>query len=228
MVTPTPKKVNASQIQKKSSDKFWEVGRSTKLPREFNCPLVDLFDLLEVRRSRREFEKMSIQDISTLLWFTQRHTATIPNTTDRVKSPVATAGALASVRTAVLRPREKAWVYDAARHQADVLSASIDACDQIRTSANKFFSIGGGSLLLFFAHRPLVRKYYKSPESLILREAGVLLGALALVAEALEFSFCPLGTTAEDWLIAVLGVDKGAIIPAGAAVIGRRQSTAVD
>ena len=165
---------------------------------------------------------MSIQDISTLLWFTQRHTATIPGASDRVKTPIPTAGALASVRTVVLRPHEEAWVYDATKHRADVLSINIDACNDIRTSACEFFNIGDGALLLFFAHRAFVEMYYESPESLIQREAGVLLGALALVAEALKFSFCPLGTTAEDWLITVLGGSEQVIIPAGAAVVGRR------
>jgi len=192
------------------------------LPREFNCPSADLFDLLEVRKSRREFQGMNIQDISTLLWFTQRQTATIPGTTDRVKSPIPTAGALASVRTVILGPSEEAWVYDAVKHRAEVLSASIDTCDGIRRSANEFFNIGEGLLLLFLAHRPFITRYYESPDSLVLREAGVLLGTLGLVAEALEFSFCPLGTTAEDWLIRLLGCGEQFMIPAGAAVVGRR------
>lgn len=215
--TPKPKEGNTPH-----PEKFWREVRSDRLPREFHCPSVDLFDLLEVRRSRREFEAMSIQDMSTLLWFTQRHTATIPGATDRVKTPIPSAGALASVRTVVLRPHEAAWVYDATKHRANVLSAGIDACNDIRASASEFFNIGEGALLLFFAPRAFVAKYYKSPESLIQREAGVLLGTLALVAEALQFSFCPLGTTAEDWLITVLGGSEQVIIPAGAAVVGRR------
>ncbi|MCB1864335.1 MAG: hypothetical protein KDG50_02825 [Chromatiales bacterium] len=165
---------------------------------------------------------MSIQDISTLLWFTQRHTATIPGTIDRVKSPIPTAGALACVRTVVLGAHEEAWIYDAAEHRSEVLSAPVDMCDQIRTSASEFFNVGEGLLLLFFAYRPFVTKYYESPDSLVLREAGVLLGTLALIAEALEFSFCPLGATAENWLVNLLGGSEKVIIPAGAAVVGRR------
>lgn len=201
---------------------FWKVLRSARLPREFNCPSADIFDLLEVRKSRRKYEAMSIQDISTLLWFSQRHTATIPGTTDRIKTPIPTAGGLASVRTVVLAPNERAWVYDAAGHQAEILSTSIDTCDQIRASASEFLCVSKGTLLLFFAHRQFITKYYESPDSLVLREAGVLLGTFALVSEALEFSFCPLGTTAEGWLMNVLGCNEKVIIAAGAAVVGRR------
>ena len=202
--------------------KFWQVARTDRLPRKFYCPPTDLFDLLEARRSRRKFESMSLQDMSTLLWFTQRHIASIPSSMDRVKTPIPTAGALASVRTIVLRPREEAWLYSAANHGADVLPISIDVCNDIRTSASNFFEIGDGTVLLFFANQVLVTNYYKEPESLIQREAGVLLGVLALVTEALHLSFCPLGTTAEDWLINVLGASKQDIIPAGAAIVGRR------
>ena len=222
MATLISKKISASHIREKISGKLWEVSRTSRLPREFNCPLADLFDLLEVRKSRRKFEEMSTQDISTMLWFTQRQTAAILGTTDRVKSPIATAGALASVRTVVLNPHKEAWVYDATKHQADILSVPIDMCNQIRTSASEILNVGKGSLLLFFACRPLVTKYYESPESLVLREAGVLLGTLSLVAEALEYSFCPLGTVAEDWLLTILSVHRELIIPAGAAVVGRR------
>lgn len=219
---PKPSEIDTPHLPRKSLEKFWTAVRSVQLPREFYCPTADIFDLLEVRRSRREFKAMSIQDISTLLWFTQRHTATIPGTIDRVKSPIPTAGALACVRTVVLGAHEEAWIYDAAEHRSEVLSAPVDMCDQIRTSASEFFNVGEGLLLLFFAYRPFVTKYYESPDSLVLREAGVLLGTLALIAEALEFSFCPLGATAENWLVNLLGGSEKVIIPAGAAVVGRR------
>ena len=100
--------------------------------------------------------------------------------------------------------------------------SEIRICEQIRTSANEFFNVGEGVILLFFACRPFITMYYDSPETLVLREAGVLLGTLNLVAEALKFSFCPLGTTAENWLVALLGGSENDIIPAGAAVVGRR------
>ena len=219
---PKPREINIPHLPRESLDKFWKAVRCVRLPREFYCPSADIFDLLEVRRSRREFQAMSAQDISTLLWFTQRQTATISGTIDRVKSPIPTAGALASVRTVVLEPHKEAWVYDAVGHRSEMLAAPMDVCDQIRTSASEFFNVGEGSLLLFFAYRPFVTKYYDAPDSLILREAGVLLGTLTLVAEALEFSFCPLGTTAENWLITLLGGNEKVIIPAGAAVVGRR------
>lgn len=219
---PKPKEVNKSHLSRKSFEQSWKVVRSVRLPREFDCPPADLFDILEVRKSRREFRAMSIQDISTLLWFTQRQTATIPGTIDRVKSPIPTAGGLASVRTVVLEPSKEAWIYDTVGHRAHVLPAPIDICKRIRALASEFFNVGEGTLLLFFAHRPFITKYYETPDSLVLREAGVLLGTLGLVAEALKFSFCPLGTTAEDWLTTLLDCGEKVIVPAGAAIVGRR------
>lgn len=222
LVIPKPSDANTSHLSRASLEKFWKVVRSVRLPREFYCPSADIFDLLEVRRSRREFHAMSTQDVSTLLWFSQRQTATIPGTINRVKTPIPTSGALASVRTVILEPQQEAWVYNATNHRSEVLPTPLYVCEQIRTSANEFFNVGEGVILLFFACRPFITMYYDSPETLVLREAGVLLGTLNLVAEALKFSFCPLGTTAENWLVALLGGSENDIIPAGAAVVGRR------
>lgn len=201
-------------------EKFYCEADSFDLPRNFTCPNVDLFDVLERRSSRREYHVMNMHDISTLLWFTQRHMGNIPD--HSVRTPAPTAGGLASVRTIIIQPSEQAWIYDPKKHRAITLPASIDVCNSIRKSANMFFNIEEGTLLLFVASRPFISEYYEKPETLVLREAGVILGIQALVAEALEFSFCPLGTTAKDWLLSLLDCGEETIIPVGAAVIGRR------
>ena len=219
---PKPKSPNSTINTNETFEKYFEVKSHIDLPHKFVCPTVDFFDLLEMRKSCREFSALSIQDISTLFWFSSRQVGTFKGLPNRVKTPIPTAGALASVRTIILRPSEKAWLYDPIDHTVFVLSSPSITCDKIRKSANEFFDIGNGSLLLFFALRPFISEYYESPTSLVLREAGVLLGTFSLIAEAFDFSFCPLGTTAENWLYDLLGSSEQIIIPAGAAVIGRR------
>jgi len=219
---PKPKEPSIMATSRNQLEKFYCEADSFDLPRNFTCPNIDLFDVLEQRSSRREYHAMNTHDISTLLWFTQRHTGNISDLIDRVKTPVPTAGGLASVRTIVMQPSEQAWIYEPQNHRAITLPASIDVCNSIRKLANKFFNIGDGTLLLFVASRPFISEYYENPETLVLREAGVILGTQALVAEALDFSFCPLGTTAKDWLLSLLGCGEETIIPVGASVIGRR------
>ncbi len=198
-----------------------DISKTFHLPRNFYCPPTDLFNILEKRKSRHKFNAMELQDISTLLWFAQRKTASFSDP-NRLKLPYPTAGALASVKTIVLRPDEEAWVYDIEGHKAEVLPASLDLCKNIRASANEFFTIDKGILLLFVVDRSFISQYYQTPDTLVLREAGVLLGTLGLLAEAFQLAYCPLGTTAEEWLINLLDTRKELIISVGAAVVGRR------
>ena len=217
-----PRKRNTVNLSSKPPESPWKVIRHDRLPREFYCPTADLFDLLETRKSRRKFRHMKTQDISSLLWFTSRHIGSYPEDSNRVKTPIPTAGALASVRIFVLEPSGQVWVYEPMGHKAGVLPVPIEIYSRIHKAANEFFNIGEGTLLLFAASRPFISKYYEYPDSLILRESGVLLGTLGLVAEAFKLAFCPLGTTAEDWLNLILGTSEQLIIPVGAAVVGRR------
>lgn len=200
---------------------IWRVKEFRDLSLSFAPPVTDLFDLLSTRRSRRSFTRMDEESLSSLLWFAQRHTGTFSGNPGRVTSPIPTFGGLASVKTLVIE-RDKCWIYDPVRHRAGIIDTSKTITSSIYADAETFFSIGEGTLLLFAASQEYVNKYYENPESLVLRESGILTGTLALIAESYNLAFCPLGTPAEDWINALLNPGEGRIIPAGAAVIGNR------
>lgn len=202
----------------------WPIIGHDDLPREFYCPPYDFFDLLENRKSTREFDPLCLNDLSALLWFSQRHVRLDNFDQNRVRTPIPTIGSLASVQTIVVDQRFSAWVYNGEHHTACRLSSASEVSREIRSDANNFFQVGGGSLLLFVASRSYLEQYYRAPDALVLREAGVLLGTMALLAEAFDLAFCPLGTAAEDWLEKLLHVNKQTIVPAGAAVVGGRKS----
>lgn len=188
------------------------------------CDLLStpLTDVLAQRTTRRVFQSIDVQNLSTLLWWSQRRTEVNSENPDRSRGPIPTAGGLASVRTLVVSRDERPWIYDSRSHKAGVLCASPEAALEILNLAQEFMPIGGGRLLLFVAFRDYIGRYYESPESLVLREAGVLQGTMALLCELLGLAFCPLGTQGHDWNEAVLGVGKELIIPGGAAVVGSR------
>jgi hypothetical protein len=59
---------------------------------------------------------------------------------------------------------------------------------------------------------------YTEANSLIWRDAGVLLGYFSFVAHALQLSFCPLGITGECW---ASQLDKqGRLVGVGLAIVG--------
>lgn len=219
---PKPKKNNHSIKDRNAFNKFFKVKSEINLPRELICPITDFFDILETRKTHRTFKMMSLKDISSLFWFSQRYTAKYDDLTNRVKTPIPTAGALASVQTLLITPSNDVWLYNPFNHRINVIESEVNSIKYIRKSASEFFEIGDGFILLFFSSRSFISEYYENPDSLVLREAGVLLGNLALIAEAFKLSFCPLGTTAKDWFNHLLDTSEQTIIPAGAAVVGRR------
>jgi len=209
-------------VSHKDYEQIWNIDKYIELPRNFTLPTIDLFEAFERRRTLREFKALTNQDISTLLWFTQRHTGTFPQTPNKVTTPVPTFGGLASVRTIVLNCDGNAWLYDPEFHRAGIINVSKATVKSIKQEANQFFDNGQGRLLLFAASRALVKVYYKHPDSLVLRESGVITAALSLVSTAFNFSFCPLGILGIDWINKLLNTSEKIHIPAGAAVVGNR------
>ena len=59
---------------------------------------------------------------------------------------------------------------------------------------------------------------YQHGESLIWRDAGILLAVMALIAEALDYSFCPLGITGEPWADQL--ATSGVLMGVGLALVG--------
>jgi hypothetical protein len=225
--TPKPKPIHSNQNLRTAYEHIWRISEYIDLPRNFICPPTDLFKLLDNRRSRRIFIEITDQDLSSLLWFTQRHTGIFSNQSDRVTTPIPTFGGLASVRTIVVQPNLTSWIYDPINHRAGIIDSSAEIKNNIRRDGMQFFNIANGSVLLFAASKQFVSEYYNDPNSLVLREAGILMGILALVSEALNLSFCPLGTPGTEWIFSLLNTNEEVIIPAGAAIIGGRQSTSM-
>jgi hypothetical protein len=87
--------------------------------------------------------------------------------------------------------------------------------------AEQIVAPGQGQLLWFCANVEKINAHYEHPESLIWRDAGVLLGVMALVAEALKLNFCPLGISGEPYLSAAFGT-LGRLEGVGGAILGSR------
>ena len=112
------------------------------------------------------------------------------------------------------------WRYDHDLHALGLLPGSQEL-DETRAAANELIDRGQGVLMLFVAEPGMTFTKYEEACSLVWRDAGVLLGYLSIVAEALELNFCPLGITGD------IGVRKlspeGRLFGAGMAVVGARK-----
>lgn len=192
-----------------------------------NLPQTALLDILRARQSRRDFSAINVDRLASLLWWSQRRTMVHEGNADLSKGPIPTAGGISSVRTVVVSRGEAPWIYDARNHRAGVLKTSQSQANEVFDDVETFMPPGDGCLLLFVAFSEYLEHYYRYPETLVLREAGVLLGVMALLSELLGLAFCPLGTQAHDWSASLLGLGKELVVPGGAALVGVRQSAFV-
>jgi hypothetical protein len=109
--------------------------------------------------------------------------------------------------------------YDPIEHSLVELPTSIEGAAATRAFVEGVVPVGRGAVLGLVAEPGKTAAKYKNHESLVWRDAGVLLGYMSVVAEALELSFCPLGVIGQSQLTAYLTEPHG-LHGAGLAILG--------
>ena len=164
---------------------------------------VDLVGLMEHRQTRRDFSKeLSLEDLGEFLWLACRSRSSRPSEygPNQESRPHPSAGALhpihvflASDATAMLR-------YEPGQHALLELPGSASNSRQAIDAAKSSLDLGRGYVLALVAEPGKTGAKYEEPDSLVLRDAGVVLGYMSFVAEALGLAFCPLGITGNPGL----------------------------
>lgn len=201
----------------------WPVGKLTLLPPAAMHLQVDIASISQERQSRRRFAPMSVAQLGTLLWLTCRtHSSRASEYGfDQHFRPHPSAGAIHPIHVICQRAPSQPWErYDPGRHVLVTIPGSEELAQNARMQAEKFFTTGEAVLLALVAEGGKTAAKYESEQSLVWRDAGVVLGYLSLVSEALGLSFCPLGATGHSHLapVAPAGILQGA----GLAVLGAR------
>lgn len=88
----------------------------------------------------------------------------------------------------------------------------------VRRETDDLVVAPSATLLLLVAEPGKTAAKYLNPDSLVWRDAGVLLGYLSLAAEALGLAFVPLGATGDPWAGTL--VDEAGLTDVGAALVG--------
>lgn len=172
------------------------------------------------RRSVREFTRPALSAISTLLWHSARRQESLasPAGFDLHLRPVPSAGAIHPVHILVEHPSEGTWTrYDPTTHALDHLAEQRGLLE-LRESSRAYIDPGPGTLVLFAAEPGLTEAKYGDAASLIWRDAGVLQGAIALLAPQAGMATCFLGLTGDRFLSG-LG-EQGQLIGVGTAILG--------
>lgn len=200
----------------------WPDGLRRPLPAR-NVPLpVDLSSLLEERQTRRHFtSEISDTDLGDLLWLTCRSRSSRPSPfgPDQESRPHPSAGAMHPIHVLVSR-RDDPWSrYDPVGHALVQILDSHENAAQVRRAAGELVELEQGVLIALVAEPGKTAAKYENSESLVWRDAGVVLGYISIIAEALALPFCPLGITADQYL-ANLAPSPGRLHGAALAVLG--------
>ncbi|HWB04283.1 MAG TPA: nitroreductase family protein [Verrucomicrobiales bacterium] len=175
------------------------------------------------RRSRRSFRTVSDEELSLFFWHTCKTIRTQPRQKSRSweSRPLPSAGGCHPIEVIVMGAVGTApacSVYEPKSHSLAEMPNQIPTA-HIRREIGKVLDPQEGTACIFAADRARTDCRYEHPESLIWRDAGILIGGMAVVAEALGMSFCPLGITGTKILPMLLGPDTN-YYGAGGFVIG--------
>lgn len=173
---------------------------ATYLNVPIHFPEVGFRKILERRRTRRAFRSISTEALSAFLWVGLKAYSTRKSTDGRVEtqhraSP--SAGGKQVVDALVFRRISRRWtcsLYDPVAHALCVIDCSQRDVTSFVLSVSKTIPVMSGTLLWMLADRNRLRRHYKNEQSLLWRDAGVILGTLSLVAEYLGLSSCAVGS----------------------------------
>jgi hypothetical protein len=150
---------------------------------------------LAERRSAEVFRPIATHELSTWLHYTASIQAVHVQDPNRQQRFVGSFGALHPTHI-VLGQSDETWrAYVPAEHVLGDIRVDPFAAAMLRTKARQYFPAEDATLIVLVTDADLANHYYLNPQSLMLRDAGVLLGHAALVAAALGLGFRILGGT---------------------------------
>lgn len=210
-------------VQPKVHQSFcWPIGTKIQLlPRTRRLEL-DFVQLLEQRQTRRVFsEPLENDTLGEFLWLAcrNRSSRSSPFGIDQESRVHPSGGAMHPVHTLVCRNSGPWTRYDPIQHALFELSESTNSAKSSREAACKILEVDRGILIGLVAEPGRTAAKYENPATIVWRDAGVVLGYMSLVAEALGLAFCPLGISGQPYLTDYL--TKGDELEAvGLAVLG--------
>ncbi len=202
----------------------WPDGKKTQLP----VPDISIANqvpfaqLANTRRSGREFSELGVEQLSSLMWMTCK---TQQLGSDDLGFPISrrpcpSAGAIHPIHLLIVPPDGTTWYrYDSLDHAIVTVPSRASAVSCV-DGMHAVLSAPSATLLLLAAEPGMTEAKYQDADSLIWRDAGVLIGYLSMAAHALGLNFCPLGVTGEPWVNQL--IDQPGLAGVGAAFVGSR------
>ena len=200
----------------------WSVGEVRRLPAGAREALTQPFsDVLDARVSVRQFGLLTDNDLGRFLWHACRTRGTGNSGLgfDIEHRAAPSAGALHPIHLVLKRPDDaRWWLYQPVTHELWELTRITSKLEGLYEQSQVVLPHEHATCILFLAEPGKTLGKYQDGCSLVWRDAGALLGVMALTAEAQGLSFCPLGVTGEPWASSL--ADQGELAGVGLALLG--------
>lgn len=199
----------------------WDVGELFQLPGCSEELMWPFNKVLNERFSKRDFGSLDDQSLGSFLWSTCRTRgialSNLGFDLEHRSSP--SAGAIHPIHIIIKRPEDSRWwLYQPKTHAIlEIKQADWKLAPLYKHSLTV---LGGAhaTRILFLAEPGKTLGKYQNGCSLIWRDAGALLGVMALTATAQGLHFCPLGITGEPWASNL--AEQGKLTGVGFALLG--------
>lgn len=199
----------------------WPRGEVTQLEPAAAQLNVNIVKVLQERQSRRKLDALSLSELGALLWITCR-THSLRSSEfgfDQEFRPYPSAGAMHPIHVVCQRSAGMPWEwYEPLEHALVAIPGTEVLAQSARERAASILPTNEAVLVGLVAEPGKTAAKYECAESLVWRDAGVLLGYLSLVAETLGLGFCPLGMTGNLYLAPISSA--GQLHGVGLAVVG--------
>lgn len=199
----------------------WPAGARTQLEPRAQPLELDLAALLDERQTRRAFGKrLDDAALGEFFWLACRSRSSRPSAfgPDQESRVHPSAGAMHPIHVLLARETGPWLRYDPLAHALIELPGSCASAAASREAAGSLVELAQGTLIGLVAEPGKTAAKYEHHESLVWRDAGVVLGYLSVMAEALGLAFCPLGITGRPYLTSQLP-NASALQAVGLAVV---------
>lgn len=176
----------------------WPDGERVQLAARWNPLNLDFAKLIEERQTRRDFHRIpTLSEMGDFLWFAcrSRNSAPSPYGPDLESRAHPSAGALHPIHVLLAADGQPWSRYEPTTHALIELTATVSIAAATRAMASHVLPADRAMVIALVAEPGKSACKYDHVDTLVWRDAGIVLGYMSVVAEALGLAFCPLGPT---------------------------------
>ena len=179
-------------------------------------------EVLENRKSVREFNSLSLVSIGHLLYLSNRVKSASMNEFGHTieNTNIASPGSLNATHCVLRSPENSHWYhYNARKHVLELLTVSNEKLDEFSQSCFSLIANSVNAWLIWYVNDiELLESKYDDPISLAYRDAGGIATTHGLVSQYLGLNYCQIGLHGSNEAQYILNERK--LIGVGVALLG--------